>query len=220
MSSVDFNINAEVRDDLGKGASRRLRRQGKIPAVVYGAGKDAQSLTLDHADFAHHLEHEAFYSHILTLTVDGKGEQVVLKDLQRHPAKPFINHADFLRVSAKEKLRMSVPLHFLGEDVAPGVKIGGGMVSHNITEVEVSCLPKDLPEYLEVDMSEVELEQSVHLSDIPLPKGVELVELSHGAEHDQAVAAIHKTRGSMEEVEETTEAAAEEAPAEGEGEGE
>lgn len=218
MSSVDFNITAEVRDDLGKGASRRLRREGKIPAVVYGGNKDPQSLTLDHDDFYHHLEHEAFYSHILSLEVGGKKEKVVLKDLQRHPAKPFVTHADFLRVSAKEKLRMQVPLHFLGEDVAPGVKIGGGMISHNITEVEVSCLPKDLPEYLEVDMSEVELEQSVHLSDIPLPKGVELVELSHGAEHDQAVAAIHKTRGSMEE-EETVEAA-EEAPAEGESEGE
>jgi large subunit ribosomal protein L25 len=215
MSSVDFNIIAEVRNDLGKGASRRLRHQGKIPAVVYGGNKDPLSLTVDHDDLYHQLEREAFYSHILTLTIDGKGEKVVLKDLQRHPSKPFVTHADFLRVSAKEKIRMQVPLHFLGEEVAPGVKIGGGMISHNITEVEVSCLPGDLPEFIEVDLSELQMEQSVHLSDIILPEGIELVELSHGAEHDQAVAAIHKTRGTVEA--ETAEAG-EGAAAEGEGE--
>ena len=216
MTTIDFNLTAEVRSDLGKGASRRLRREGKVPAVLYGGGKDPVSLAMDHDDLFHHLEHEAFYSHILSINVDGRKEKVVLKDLQRHPAKPFLLHADFLRVSEKEKIRMHVPLHFLGEDEAPGVKIGGGMVTHNMTEVEVSCLPKDLPEYLEVDLSTVELEQSVHLSDIAVPEGVELVELSYGKEHDQAVAAIHKTRGAVE----AAAAPAEEAAAEGEGEGE
>ncbi len=211
MSAEDFNLTAEVRSDLGKGASRRLRREGKVPAVLYGAGKDAVSLTMDHDNLFHHLEHEAFYSHILSINVDGKEEKAVLKDLQRHPAKPFIMHADFLRVSDKEKIRMQVPLHFINEDSAPGVKIGGGMVSHNLTEVEISCLPKDLPEFIEVDLGNLEIEAAIHLSDLVLPEGVELVELSHGEGHDHAVAAIHKTRASLE-----TEEAGEAEAAEGE----
>ena len=207
--SVDFNITAESRTDEGKGASRRLRREGKVPAVIYGAGKDAASISVDHDSLFHHLEHEAFYSHILNISVDGKAEKVVLKDLQRHPYKPTVQHADFMRVSDKEKLRMNVPLHFTGEDVAPGVKIGGGMVTHNMTEVEISCLPGALPEYLEVDLSGLEMDHALHLSDIKLPKGVEIVALTHGADHDLPIAAIHKTRGSS-----TTESAAEEGAAE------
>jgi large subunit ribosomal protein L25 len=196
--SVDFNIIAESRSDEGKGASRRLRREDKVPGVIYGGGKDAVSISLDHNSMFHHLEHEAFYSHILSISVDGKAEKVVLKDLQRHPYKPTIMHADFMRVNAKEKIRMSVPLHFTGEEVAPGVKIGGGMISHNMTEVEISCLPGALPEYLEVDLSMLELDHSLHLSDVKLPKGVEIVALTHGADHDLPVAAIHKTRGSID----------------------
>ena len=215
MSNLDFNLSAEVRTDLGKGASRRLRHTNKVPAVIYGAGKEPVSITLVHHTLVHHLENEAFYSHILTIDVDGKKEKAVLKDLQRHPAKIAILHADFLRVSDKEKLKMNVPLHFLNEDTAPGVK-AGGVITHNVTEVEVLCLPGNLPEYLEIDMGAVEMEQVVHLTDVKLPKGVELTELTHGEGHDQSVAAIHKTRVAVE----TEESAEAEGAAEGEGEGE
>ena len=207
--SVDFNITAETRSDMGKGASRRLRREDKVPAVIYGAGKDAASITIDHNSLFHHLEHEAFYSHILNITVDGKKEKAVLKDLQRHPYKPTILHADFLRVDAKEKLRMNVPLHFTGGEDAPGVRIDGGMVTHNVSDVEISCLPGDLPEYLEVDLSELEMDHSLHLSDIKLPKGVEIVQLTHGADHDQPIAAVHKTRAVADDDEAEVEVAAE-----------
>jgi large subunit ribosomal protein L25 len=210
MSKVDFNITAEVRSDLGKGASRRLRHEGKVPAVIYGGEKDPMSVTLDHDDLFHHLENEAFYSHILNIEVAGNKEKAVLKDLQRHPAKPIIMHADFMRVSETEKLKMAVPLHFINEEQAPGVK-KGGIITHNITEVEIQCLPKDLPEYLEVDLSGLDIEQILHLTDIAMPAGVELVELLHGEEHNQPVAAVHKTRASKE---------AEEAAEGGEGESE
>lgn len=209
--SANFNIEAELRTDLGKGASRRLRHTEKFPAVVYGAGKDPVSLTVDHKKFMHNLENEAFYSHILTLNVGGKEEQVVLKDLQRHPAKIAVLHADFLRVRANEKLHMHVPLHFINADDCLGAK-EGGLVTHSISEVEVACLPKDLPEYLEVDLSSLELDQSLHMSDIIVPAGVELVELSHGAEHDQPVASVHMPRGASEAEED---AAAPEAAVEG-----
>lgn len=215
MSKVDFTLSAEVRNDLRKGASRRLRHASKVPAIIYGAGGDPVNISLDHLKLLHHLENEAFYSHILTIDVDGKKEKAVLKDLQRHPAKIAILHADFLRVSDKEKLKMNVPLHFLNEDTAPGVK-EGGVITHNVTEVEVICLPKDLPEYLEIDMGAVEMEQVVHLTGIKLPKGVELTELTHGEGHDQSVAAIHKTRVAVE----TEEGAEAEGAAEGEGESE
>ena len=194
--SSEFVLTAEPRTEQGKGASRRLRREGKVPAILYGAGKDPVPLSLNHNELLKQLENEAFYSHILTVELDGKTEQAVLKDLQRHPAKPFILHLDLMRVSAGEKIRVNVPLHFVGEDVAPGVKIGGGIVTHAVTEVEISCLPKDLPEYIEVDLSALELGESLHLSDLKLPPGVELVQLLQGEEHDVAVAAIQATRGS------------------------
>ncbi len=202
MADISFEINAEVRSDMGKGASRRLRREGKVPAVMYGAGQEPLSVTLDHAELLKHLEHEAFYSHILTVKLDGREESAVLKDMQRHPAKPVVTHVDFLRVSASDKIRMHVPLHFVGGDVAPGVKVGGGMITHNLSEVEISCLPKDLPEFIEVDLSGVELNQAVHLSDIKLPASVELVQLSHGPEHDLPVATIVPTRGGAAAAEE------------------
>ncbi len=212
--SINFTVEAELRTDMGKGASRRLRHEEKFPAVVYGTGKDPVSLTLDHKKFLHNLENEAFYSHILTLSVDGKDEQVILKDLQRHPAKLAIMHADFLRVSATEKLHLRVPLHFINAEECPGAK-EGGLVTHSITEIEVACLPKDLPEFLEVDLASLELDHSVHMSDITAPAGVELVELSHGAEHDQPVASVHMPRGvsEAEEEEAAAAAAAAEAPA-------
>ena len=215
--SISFNLEAEIRTDLGKGASRRLRHEEKFPAVVYGAGKDPVSLTVDHKKFLHNLENEAFYSHILTLSIAGKDEQVILKDLQRHPAKIAIMHADFLRVSATEKLHLRVPLHFINEEECPGAK-EGGLITHSITEIEVACLPKDLPEYLEIDVSSLELDQSLHMSDIIVPAGVELVELSHGEAHDQPVASVHVPRGISEdeEVEEAAEAAEGEAAEDGE----
>ena len=197
MSEVDFNLTAEVRSDKGRGASRRLRRAGKMPAILYGTHQEPTPIALDHDSLLHQLEHEAFYSHVLTITVDGKDESAVLKDLQRHPAKKKLVHADFQRVAATEKIRMHVPIHFKGEDIAPGVKIGSGLVTHNLTDVEIVCLPKDLPEFLEADLSSMELGQSLHLSEIPVPEGVELVELMHGADHDLPVAQIQATRASV-----------------------
>jgi large subunit ribosomal protein L25 len=200
-----FEVQAEARTDEGKGASRRLRHAGLVPAVVYGADKDPQSITLNHNQFLRHLEEEAFYAHILTLVVDGKGEQVLLKDLQRHPANDNkIIHADFLRVDANHAVHMSVQLHFIGEESAPGVKAGGA-VSHLMTEVEISCLPANLPEFIEVDLSALELDGSIHLSELALPEGVSLVALSHADEqleegersaYDQAVVSIHAPRGA------------------------
>jgi large subunit ribosomal protein L25 len=213
--SESFVVEAEPRTDLGKGASRRLRREGKVPGVIYGAGKEPTSISLEQHVLQHQLENEAFFSHILTVKVGKNEDQAILKDLQRHPSKPIILHVDLQRVSAKEKIRVHVPLHFLNEDTAPGVK-AGGLVSHHITEVEVSCLPKDLPEYLEIDVGGLDLEGNVHMSEIALPKGVELVELLHGEGHDQSVVTIHLPRGAKEE--EAEEGEAEVAAAAGEGE--
>lgn len=202
--SKSFIVNAEVRADLGKGASRRLRRlEDKIPGIVYGAGKNPQPLSLSHKDILKSLEDEAFYSHILTLKVGSKSEKVIIKDLQRHPFKPKVTHIDFLRVSATEKLHTSVPLHFINEESCPGVK-AGGVVNHSYTTVEIACLPKNLPEFIEVDMAEMDMDQILHLTDIKLPKGVEIVELTHGDDHDQAIVTIHKGRTASDEDETST----------------
>jgi len=208
--TATFELNAESRSDVGKGASRRLRNAGKVPAVIYGGGKDPAGLAFNHHEVAHALENEAFYSHILSINVAGAVEKAVLKDVQRHPAKPIIMHLDFQRVDEKAKLHMHVPVHFIGEDMAPGVK-AGGLITHNSTEVEIRCLPKDLPEYIEADLSSLDLDQIFHLSDLKLPAGVEL---AHGEGHDQPLASIHLPRAAKEE------AAGEEgaAPAEGGGE--
>ena len=213
--SVDFDITAESRSDVGKGASRRLRREGKVPGVIYGAGKDPVSITVLHDDFMHHLEHEAFFSHILTVTVDGKANKAVLKDLQRHPAKPKVLHVDFLRVGAKDVITMHVPLHFIGEEESPGVK-EGSLVSHLVSTVEIACKASDLPEYLEVNLSAMNTGDSLHLSDIALPKGVSIPGLAQGEGHDLPVAGIHAPRGGGEEEEVEAEAAGEAAEA-GEG---
>jgi large subunit ribosomal protein L25 len=197
----DFNVTAETRKDVGKGASRRLRHAGKIPGVIYGGGKDAVSLTMAHDDMLHHLEHEAFYSHVLSVVVDGKAEKAVLKDVQRHPSKPKVMHVDFLRISETEKIHMHVPLHFINEEIAPGVKIGGGLVSHLMTGVDIVCLAKDLPEFLEVDLANLDTGESLHLSDIQLPQGVEIPALAQGPDHDLPIVSIHAKKGG-EEVEE------------------
>ncbi len=218
-----FELNAEPRTDVGKGASRRLRLTNKVPAIVYGAAREPEMLTLVHHEINHALENEAFYSHILDLKIGGKAQKVVLRDLQRHPNKPQILHVDFQRVSASEKLHMNVPLHFVGDDVAPGVKTDGGIVSHLMNDVEVICLPKDLPEYLEVDLTNLELNQSIHLSELKLPSGVEIPALAQGPEHDMSVVSIHLPRAAKEEEEEVpAEEAAEgeEAPAAESAEGE
>ena len=216
--AISFELNAEPRTDTGKGASRRLRHAGKIPAIMYGGNKDPESLTLDHNELIRNLEHEAFYSHILTIKVGGSETRAVLRDLQRHPSKPFVQHMDLQRVSESEKLRMHVPLHFSGEDIAPGVK-AGGMVSHEIIEVEVECLPKDLPEYIEVDISGMDVGDSLHLSDLAIPGGVDLLELARGEGHDLGVVSIHAKRGTEEVEEEAApEAAAEGGEEPGEGE--
>ncbi len=197
---TEFALNAEVRSDLGKGASRRLRRnESLVPAVIYGGEKPAQSISLLAKDLAKLLENEAAFSHVLTLNVAGTNESVVIKALQRHPAKGFVLHADFVRVVAGQKLSAHVPLHFINEATSVGVKQQGGEVSHTISEVEVSCQPQDLPEFIEVDLAKVEVGQIVHLSDIKLPKGVELVALAHG--NDLAVANIHASRVKDESAE-------------------
>ncbi|CAN7234936.1 50S ribosomal protein L25/general stress protein Ctc [Pseudomonas sp. LjRoot71] len=195
---TDFALNAEVRSDLGKGASRRLRRNvAMVPAVIYGGEKAPQSISLLAKDFAKLLENEAAYSHVLSLNVAGSNESVIIKALQRHPAKGYVLHADFVRVVAGQKLTAHVPLHFLNQETSVGVKQQGGEVSHVLAEVEVSCLPKDLPEFIEVDMAKVEVGQIVHLADLKLPKGVELVALAHG--NDLAVANIHASRVAKDE---------------------
>jgi len=212
--SESFQIEAEVRTDTGKGSSRRLRHANKVPAVIYGASKDPVALTLDHNEMFHHLENEAFYSHILTVNVAGDKQPAILKDLQRHPAKnAIIMHVDLQRVDMNEKIRVHVPLHFMNEDKAAGVK-AGGLVTHSSTELHIACLPGALPEYIEVDIENLELDASLHVSDLKLPEGVEAVDLLHGDDHDHIVAAIHLPRA--EKAEEEEEAAAPEADAEGE----
>ncbi|SFJ22296.1 LSU ribosomal protein L25P [Pseudomonas guineae] len=204
--TAEFTLNAEARSDLGKGASRRLRRNvAMVPAVIYGGEKAPQSISLLAKDFAKLLENDAAYSHVLSLNVAGTNESVLIKALQRHPAKGFVLHADFIRVVAGQKLTAHVPLHFLNEETSVGVKQQGGEVSHVLAEVEVSCLPKDLPEFIEVDMAAVEIGQIVHMSDLKLPKGVELVALAHG--NDLAVANIHASRVAKDESEEGESAA-------------
>jgi large subunit ribosomal protein L25 len=207
-----FEVEANIRQEIGKGASRRLRRDDKVPSVVYGGGKAPASLTLEHKSIALLLENEAFYSHILTLKTGSDAERVILKDVQRHPFKRRILHLDFQRVRADEKLHMHVPLHFIGADMAPGVKDAGGIVSHIESDVEVSCFPDHLPESLEIDISHMEINQILHLSDIKLPQGVEIVSLLHG--NDKAIVSVHMPRVEVEpEIETEAPVAPAEVPA-------
>ena len=205
-----FDITAEPRTVQGKGASRRLRRAGLAPAILYGAGKAPEMVSLPQNVMLRHLDDEKFHSAILNLTVGGNTDQAILRDWQMHPVKQEVLHVDFQRISATEKLHMKVPLHFVGQDVAPGVKLEGGIATHLMTEVDITCLPKDLPEFLEVNMAEMHINDSVHLSQIKLPEGVAITSLAHGGD-DHAVAAITTVR-----VEEEAPVAAA-VPAEGEG---
>jgi large subunit ribosomal protein L25 len=188
--SNSFEFQAKLRDDTGKGASRRLRLAGLVPGIIYGTHEDPVMITLPHNELSQNLENEAFYSHILDIDLGRKKEKVVLKDLQRHPSRPFIMHVDFQRIDEKETFRLHVPLHFINEKDAPGVK-EGGRIAHTLTDVEVSCLPKDLPEFIEVDMSAMEIGHSIHLSGLLLPKGVEIPALAQSSDQDAVVVTLH-----------------------------
>lgn len=196
MSSL-FEFVAERREQSGKAAASTARRQGKVPAVIYGGVGKPEMLLLNHNDVLKHLDHEAVYSHVLDVKIDGKTEQVVLKDIQRHPSKLQIVHMDFLRVSKNEKIRVNVPLHCINEDVSVGVK-QGGVVTHNMVDIEVSCLPGDLPEFIEVDLAKVGLGESVHLSDIKMPAGTECVTLAQAGDHNLSVVSIAAAKVSVE----------------------
>lgn len=189
--SKKYVLQAQTRELQGKGASRRLRHTGMVPAVIYGAGQEAQSIMLRHNEMIRNLQEEAFYSQIITVDFGDRKEQVILRDLQRHPAKPIIMHADLLRIRDNQEITVHVVLHFLNEEAAKGVKEQGGTISHVVAEVEVSCLPKNLPEFIEVDMINVEKGQILHMTDLKLPEGVSLPQLALGEDHDQAIAAIH-----------------------------
>ncbi|MCB1772894.1 MAG: 50S ribosomal protein L25/general stress protein Ctc [Gammaproteobacteria bacterium] len=196
----NFEIAAVSRSEQGKGASRRLRREGMVPGIIYGGGKDPEMFATKHNELIQHLDNEAFYSHILAVNIGGKKQKVVLKDLQRHPSKPFVTHIDLLRVADADRIKMHVPLHFINEETSVGVKTGG-QISHHMTDVEVICAAKDLPEFIEIDMANVEVGQIVHLQDMQLPEGVELVALSHGevGEHEFPVVSIHARGAGGEE---------------------
>ena len=199
MSEAIFNLEAQVRTDLGKGASRRLRHADKVPAILYGADKEPVSLTLAHNKLMQAQEFEAFYSHVLTIDVDGEKVEALVKDMQRHPYKPKILHVDFLRVDASKAVHTNVPVHFINEETAPAIKVQGGHAEHHVNEIEVSCLPSQLPEFIEVDLTNVELGQTLHLSDITLPEGVSSIELAKGESHDLAVVTIKAAKGKAAE---------------------
>jgi large subunit ribosomal protein L25 len=192
---MSIEINAVKRDVKGTGASRRLRRAGSVPGVVYGGDKSAVNIELNHKELFLQFRHEAFHASILDLNLDGKKESVLLRDYQLHPVRNTIQHIDFQRVSTTEKIHVKVPFHFINAEIAPGVKLSGGIVGHALTEADVSCLAKDLPEFIEVDLANLEMGHSIHLSEIKLPKGVEFIQLTHG--NDAAVATIAKTRGGV-----------------------
>ncbi len=191
----DFTLNASVRNDLGKGASRRLRRANlEVPAIVYGGDQAPQPISVEKSAFYKAIEQEVFFSSVINLVIDGKSEQVVVRDLQRHPFKPLVTHADFLRVDATHEITINVPLHVLGEERSKAIKDNGGELHVLANEVQISCLPKDLPDFLEVDIADVELGTTLHLSDLKLPAGVTLVELTHGEDHDQAILSVTKAK--------------------------
>ena len=196
----DHTIKATGRNVEGKGASRRLRRAASIPAIIYGGKSLPQPIQLDHEKIWLAQQNEWFYSSILNIDVEGKVEQVLLRDMQRHPFKQIIMHLDFQRVDANQALRASVPLHFLNEDKSPAGKAADVVVLHELNEVEVSCLPKDLPEFIEIDLSNIVVGDIIHLSDLKLPEGVELPELKLGKEHDVAVVIAKHGKEDVEEV--------------------
>lgn len=190
---AEFELHADVRSGQGKGAVRRLRREGRIPAIMYGAGKEPLPVEFMENVLQRQLSQEAFFSHVLTVKVDGREEKAVIKSLQRHPATERIQHLDLLRVSETQRITMIVPIHFENEEDSPGRRAGGS-ISHHTTEVEITCLPRDLPEYLAVDARDMNIGDSIHLSQVPLPEGVEVPALAHGPEHDQPVISIQMSR--------------------------
>jgi len=196
---MKIEVTAFPRTNQGKGASRRLRATGRVPGVIYGAGKDAESVEFDHKALLRHLKLEAFHSSILDMTVEGRKDRVLLRDFQMHPFKEQVQHVDFQRIDPKKKIHMAVPLHFMNAEVSPGVKIGKGVIQHIINELEIQCLPDDLPEYIEVDLKDLELGHSIHVSELKLPKGVE--PLSRLKTEDPAVVTVQVPRETaVEEV--------------------
>jgi large subunit ribosomal protein L25 len=216
----EFDLVADYREDQGKGASRRLRHEGKVPAIIYGAGRPPRPITFDHNRVIQQLENESFYSSILNVKVGEKSQAAILKDIQRHPSKRLIMHIDLQRIVEDQAIKMNVPIHYVGEDVAPGVREEGGTVTKMLNDVEVTCLPKDLPEYLEVDISAMALNDMLYLTDIKIPQGVEIVGLAQ-AEEEQAqpivsITFIHEEIIEEEAPEEDLEAVEGEEAEEGE----
>jgi large subunit ribosomal protein L25 len=203
--SDDFDLIADIREDQGKGASRRLRHEAKVPAIIYGAGRPPRALVFDHNRVIQQLENESFYSSVLNIKVGEKSQAAILKDVQRHPAKPIVMHMDFQRIVEDQEIKMSVPIHFIGEDVAPGVKQSGGAVSHLMNEVDIVCLPKHLPEFIDVDVSELELDEMLSMSDIKLPEGVSIPALAQGPEQNRPIVSIHVIKEVIIEEEEELE---------------
>lgn len=198
MSNI-FEFVAESRGQSGTGAARGVRRQGKVPAVIYGGHAEPRMLTLSHNEVVKHLEHEAVYSHVLDIIVDGKTEKAILKGVQRNPAKFQILHLDFLRVSMSEAIKVHVPLHFVNESTSVGGK-KGGIPTHSMVDVEISCLPSALPEYIEVDLASLDIGETLHLTDLVLPKGVEIVVLHQGVDHDLPVVSMMASKASKEDI--------------------
>jgi len=209
-----FELNAEKRTEQGTGASRRLRRQGRVPAIMYGSNKDPMLLSVSHNELAKHLQSESFYSSLLTIKIGDKKQQAVLKDLQRHPFRAKILHLDLMRVSRTKKIEMHIPIHFINEESCPGVKLEGGVVSHHVVEVEIRCLPKDLPEFIDVDVGEMTIGDILHLSDLKVPENVELSSLQSG--NDLAVVSVQVTRAAAADEEEEGEGTEEGTAEEGE----
>ncbi len=201
---MKIEIDAKVRAAQGTGASRRLRNAGRVPGVLYGAG-DVKMIDLDHNDLFHKMRQEAFHASVLTLNLDGKKEPVLLRDFVMHPFRQQVQHIDFQRVDENKKMHIKVPLHFMNAEIAPGVKIGGGKISHVMTDLDVVCLPKDLPAFIEVDLSKMELGHSIHVSDLKLPKGVEAA--AHGTHTSEAVVATVQVPRGVTEAEAAAEAA-------------
>jgi large subunit ribosomal protein L25 len=195
--SKQIEITAELRKDVGKGASRRLRRLAdRVPGIIYGASQEAQPLTLNANQLGKAMQEEAFYSQILSVMVEGSLQQAVVRDVQRHPSHSRLLHIDFMRVSADRELEVEVPIHFINEESCVGVRQQGGVLAHNLMEVEISCLPRHLPEFIEIDVAELALGDAIHLSDVKVPEGVTIVALTHGEDHDLPVVSCNAPRVS------------------------
>ena len=201
----DFDLTAESRTDKGKGASRRLRRESQmVPSILYGAGKEPVAISIAHKDLFKACENEAFFSHILDINLEGETQKAILKDLQRHPSKSLILHADFMRVEMDQVITVEVPLRFVNEDSCVGVKQGGGNISRNLASLEVSCLPGDLPEYIEVDIESVGVGESIHMSELVLPDTLTVPALQQGSDYDQVVVSVNAPKRAEEDSDQTS----------------